>query len=39
MSEVDSQPNRMVRYLSAAGIVGLLLYTGTWHDHSLWPSP
>jgi hypothetical membrane protein len=30
MSKVDSQPNRMVRYLSAAGIVGPLLYTGTW---------
>ena len=30
MSIVDSQPNRMVRYLSAAGIVGPLLYTGAW---------
>ncbi|UCC52836.1 MAG: DUF998 domain-containing protein, partial [Anaerolineaceae bacterium] len=30
MSEVDSRPNRMVRYLAAAGIVGPLLYTGTW---------
>ena len=30
MSEVDSQPNRMVRYLAAAGIIGPLLYTGTW---------
>ncbi len=30
MSELHSQPNRMVRYLSAAGIVGPLLYTGTW---------
>ena len=30
MSKVDSQPYRMVRYLSAAGIVGPLLYTGTW---------
>jgi hypothetical membrane protein len=30
MSESHSRPNRMVRYLSAAGIVGPLLYTGTW---------
>ncbi|UCC54212.1 MAG: DUF998 domain-containing protein, partial [Anaerolineaceae bacterium] len=30
MLEVDSQPNRMVRYLAAAGIIGPLLYTGTW---------
>ena len=30
MSEADSQPNRTVRYLSAAGIIGPLLYTGTW---------
>jgi hypothetical membrane protein len=30
MSEVESQPNRMVRYLAAAGIVGPVLYTVTW---------
>ncbi len=30
MSELNSQPNRIVRYLSVAGIFGPLLYTGTW---------
>jgi hypothetical membrane protein len=30
MSELESQPNRMVRYLAAAGIVGPVLYTVTW---------
>ncbi|NOQ43094.1 MAG: hypothetical protein GQ560_01390 [Dehalococcoidia bacterium] len=29
MSELDSQPNRMARYLAAAGIIGPVLYTGT----------
>lgn len=30
MSEVESQPNRMFRYLAATGIVGPVLYTVTW---------
>ncbi len=30
MSEVESQPNRMIQYLAAAGIVGPVLYTFTW---------
>lgn len=30
MSEVESQQNRMIRYLAAAGIVGPVLYTVTW---------
>jgi hypothetical membrane protein len=30
MSEVESQQNRMIRYLAAAGIFGPVLYTVTW---------
>ena len=30
MSEATSQPNRIVRYSAAAGIVGPVLYTVTW---------
>jgi hypothetical membrane protein len=30
MSGVASQPHRIVRYLAVAGIIGPLLYTGTW---------
>ena len=30
MSEVVSQPNRIVRYSAIAGIVGPVLYTITW---------